>query len=186
MPIVNPTNGSTSILELIENRTFTAQANVDFALDGLIDFTVIIAEIVSLIPATNDVQIGAQISTGGVFAASNYINSGPITPLTGQAASALGGTNRFQFTGTAANYRASNGSHLTGEFKLYGPYRTSLLKRAIWQTNFTSQNGTFGNINVNGGGRCDQFTTAVDGIRFAADSGNISGQIALYGIRGNA
>ncbi len=157
-----------------------ASATIDFtaAIDATYDTYVV--KVNYLLPATNATTLWLRLRSGGVFrnSASDY----------GWATVSLGGNGSSngdsEIEATLSGYLSNTSTKgLSGLFYLSDPSSTVAHKLVYGNGSFSATGATIG-YNLSMGGVLIGVTTAVDGIRFMMNSGNItSGKFDLYGIK---
>jgi hypothetical protein len=173
--------------DLITTSTASSSSTIDFT--GL-SSTYKIYKVVffGVYPATNGVQFGMRVGTGGTptyDTGNNYqwlIDIAQGTTTTGASVLATGdasGNGIYTMNGTisnSANYR------IMGEFTIYDPAQTSNFHQIDYKAaNLNSSNPI---ILVVNGSAWYKSTTAITALRFFMSSGNITaGTFKLYGIR---
>lgn len=171
--------GSGSWIHLA-TATAAASATIDFtaAIDATYDTYVV--KVNYLLPATNATTLWIRLRSGGVFrnSASDY----------GWATVSLGGNGSSngdsEIEATLSGYLSNTSTKgLSGLFYLSDPSNTTNHKLVYGNGSFSATGATIG-YNLSMGGVLIGVTTAVDGIRFMMNSGNItSGKFDLYGIK---
>jgi len=164
----------------LATATAAASATIDFtaAIDATYDTYVV--KVNYLLPATNATTLWMRLRSGGVFrnSASDY----------GWATVSLGGNGSSngdsEIEATLSGYLSNTSTKgLSGLFYLSNPSNTTNHKLVYGNGSFSATGATIG-YNLSMGGVLIGVTTAVDGIRFMMDSGNItSGRFDLYGIK---
>lgn len=138
-----------------------------------------VIDMVSLVPATDGASFGLQYRIGGSYITANY-RWGANQP-TENASGNSGGSGQSLIGVLPATGNAS-GESASGLVRIYNPLSASLYKLATFQGNCTSTTTT--HIATHGGGFYSAATTALDGARIIASSGNItSGAAHLYGVK---
>jgi len=180
----DPNNPLTSGLTLIETIVASNQATVDFTgLSSVFTNYFIIGS--NIVPVNNDVEFNTQLSVSSTFQTSGYTYGGY----------SQGGGSTIQSEGsdlaneigmairTIAGDSVNNGTGEAVDFNLYlinpsnASFKTNVFGQCSWQDNDTRA------FARNYSGILDS-ASAVDGIRFLFESGNISsGTFNLYGIK---
>jgi hypothetical protein len=165
--------------------TISSAASVEFTTAGWFDGTYkeLIFKFIDILPATDSVNLTLTASTDGgstYLAGTNYDSSGigrnaavsTVTVNTGGVASMTICANTS--IGNAAN------EHYSGSLSLFDPSSANH-KSVVYACSYKVPAGD--SISFNGAGRI-LTTSAVDAIKFAMSSGNISsGEILVYGVR---
>lgn len=134
--------------------------------------------------ATDAVYLGVQFSVNGgsAYISANYIGSVTQTSSLDGVAGQIGPTDRIAISSNAAGWGISNASTNTyrGTIILKNPSNSTRYKSLeIDRVSYDNASGNF--VNLNGSGRYEGATTAVNAIRFFPSSGNISGTIRTRG-----
>jgi hypothetical protein len=177
---------STPALILLDTKTASASATLDFTSSINSTYDEYVFELVDLVPATNAVQLLMRTSTnaGSSFDAGANDYAYGLTVLastTGATAvvSSGAGASSIALTTTGAIGNASTDS-VSGRVTIYGPSGASRYKKILVQT---MANTAADGYTATG---CAYRVAAadIDAVRFLMSSGNIaSGAIRMYGVR---
>jgi hypothetical protein len=178
--------GGTGALILLEAHTASSSAELDFTSCITSSYDVYQVEIVSLIPATNNIDIILEFSTNGGssydtisghYGWTSYIWRAGASAVEGSAS-----TPNISLTSAISQVpNAAGQGGVMGDFKIYNPLSGTAFTRmkGIIDYEATSLSSDLGNIIV---GSYLQ-TTAVNAFRIRATSGNLaSGTVRVYGI----
>ena len=178
-----PTWGASSPWVLLETQTASTSATIDFT-SGIDDtYTCYAIQITDLLPATDIVDILMTLSVDG---GSNYLSSNYAHYT------ATGKANSATLTGEASNGDTSipltsdpmgnaAGESLSGLIYISNPASTARYKIINYHIGYFSSSPLL--FYYSGSATYQGATTAINAIRFAASSGNItSGTFKLYGI----
>jgi hypothetical protein len=164
---------------LLSTKTASASATIDFTgIDGTFtNYKIILTDYT---PSTNNADLTIRLSQSAAFnSGANYTSAAPFaqnSSATGVLAVTAG--TAFLVMSTTTN---AAGDSLSGEFLLLNPAGAVVKKMTQWQV---LRNNAGAITAATGGGVFTLNTTAIDGIRFLASSGNIAtGTFKLYGIR---
>jgi len=179
--------GSQASLVLIQTQTASSSAQIDFT-TGLDDtYDAFVFHLSNVIPATDDVELWIRAGTGAgpTYQTANYRWAVGMTSNGGSAihaGSAAGSS--IVLTSNAASDSIGNAA---GEAGWDGVVRFSnpdgsVYKMFSFNGAYTRADGSI--IPVAGAGAYVGATSAITGVRFMMETGNIaSGRISLYGVR---
>lgn len=170
-----------SRIALIETKTASSSASLAFTA-GFGNFTTYIIKIRTLVPATNAVALNMTWSTdgGSSYLASNYLWSQyQFTSSGGRNYGASGAASLIQITNSSGTLSTTAGRDFNGDIVLYNLGGTRCPTCTLHASHYNSSAVADGII----GGGMNTTTTAINAIKFAMSSGNItSGTITLYGL----
>jgi len=171
-------------LVLLEQKMASSSASLDFTGCISSDYDDYLIEIVSLIPATNDVTFHLRFSTdgGATFdSGSNYTGGAFRASRAGWAYADVGGTSINLSGGPGTHVNTSTKPFLSS-FRILNPQSTSLHKRVLGQT--SAYDGTANPDVTTHWTATYQSVSVVNAFRIFASSGNLaSGTIRVYGFR---
>ena len=196
--IRNVTSISGAAQSLTHIKTLTASSSatlsfVDGSSDVVFDSTypIYLFKFYNIHPASDaeNFQFNASADTGSnynvtktttAFYAFHQASNGT-TSLTYSTGSDLAqGTGFFKIMTTLGNDNEGSGC---GELYLFAPSSTTFVKHFMSDCNNWHSNNSNSTVNWRAAGYCNT-TTAIDGVQFKMDSGNIdAGTIKLYGIK---
>ena len=191
--ITSAPNVGSGNITLIKTITASSDSTISFvhgSSDVVLDNTypIYLFKLINIHPGTDNVHLQVNFSTNS---GSNYNVTKTTTSFVayhqedGGAASLLyaAGRDLAQSTGVqniAGSVGNDNDQSISGELFLFSPSSTTFVKHFICKTSYTEASNQAWTQNV--AGYCNT-TTAIDGVQFSFDSGNIdSGVIKLYGI----
>ena len=162
----------------------SSAASVEFTTAGWFDGTYekIIFLFHNVLPVTNSVNFLLTASTDGgssYLAGTNYQFATQVRNAGGSGGNAQStGSSQIQLNGSDTIGNATN-EFVTGELSLFNPL-LSAYKRCTYHVTAGATTGNL--LNITGGGEI-KTTSAVNAIKFAMSSGNISsGEILVYGV----
>lgn len=166
---------------LLAEYTASASASIDVTSIITSIWDVYVIDLVSIIPATDNVDLIALASTNNGSSwdsASNYAFFYELHPGSGSFSSGVStSTTSFPIAGNLENTTADGG--LSGDFKFFNPMNASSYKSALG--NFVFAHESFGVTRTTRWYRYNSIT-AVNALQFKMTSGNIaSGKIRVYG-----
>lgn len=177
-----PTGGGSVLLE---QHTASSSATLDYTTSITSTYDEYLIELVSLVPATNNVDLYLRFSTdGGSTYDTSNLYSATIWAYTSSSSAASGAaygspTSQIPMRSNAEISNTSTGG-ISGQLRLFSPLSTALYKWVSGQCVFFSGSSTVLGVQTNG---VYKSTTAVNAFRFLFSSGNIaSGTIRVYGI----
>jgi len=177
-------SASTGSLVLLTSASASSQATVDFTSLSLSTYSALRIIGTQIKPVNNNVTLSMRYSTSGTFdTGSNYKsslfrNTDAATGTSGSSA----GTTSIAINSTAD--ALGNGTYNTLNFDLllYNPANTVQYHIATWHAGYYSTSSVL--VSAPGTALYTASVTAIDGVRFFMDSGNIStGLFYVYGIR---
>tara|TARA_R100001440_G_scaffold54794_1_gene74597 strand:+ start:1475 stop:2095 length:621 start_codon:yes stop_codon:yes gene_type:complete len=187
-----PNVGSTSIT-LIKTLDASSDANLSFvhgSSDVVLNDTypIYIFKLINIHPATNQANFTVNFRDGGssydatktttCFAAYHQEDAGDTDLLYASGRDLAQSSGVQNIAGSVGN---DNDQSISGELFLFNPYSNEFVKNFICRTSYAEASDQAWTQNVSG--YCNT-TTAIDGVQFSFDSGNIdSGTIKLYGIK---
>lgn len=168
-------------MQLLDVKTAVAQATVDFTVGINSTYDEFLIIITNMIAATDNTILTIRLSQSASFVsgAASYAYSA-IGQTDAGAPANIAASASATFIGLNAN--TSNAKPLSGEVRFYGIGSAGTQKTIRGDLVYQPSGGTL--AISSGAGAFIANTTAIDGIRFLMNSGNItSGNFALYGIR---
>jgi hypothetical protein len=174
---------------LISEQTASGSASISFTSGIDSTYPIYRFEFINIHPATDSANFEVNFRDGGTnydavktttaFFAFHQASNGS-TNLTYATASDLAqGTGFFKIMTTMGNDNQGSG---VGSLHLFNPSSTTFVKHFMSDCNNWHSNDSNATVNWRTAGYCNT-TTAIDGVQFKMDSGNIdSGTIKLYGI----
>lgn len=167
---------------LLEQHTASNSAQLDFTTAISSNYDEYLFELLNLVPASDPAQLHIRMAVGGVFdTGSNYAGVAGYyyTGGTGLSSSSSDSATAI----SAADTISSNANYgLSAKMRLISPGSTSVYKQVFGQVNWFVGSGVSKIIGDTFAG-VYRSTSAVNGVRFFFDSGNItSGIIRCYGI----
>lgn len=179
-PIVSSSGGRV----LLETQTASNSSSIDFTSNINSNYKKYEIEFINVIPQTDDVDLTLRVSTdgGSTFITSSdysYITYGMNSSVSTFYASNASATSRIKFTGD--NMGNSTGESCSGIVNIYNPADTTNYKNLTATVVKRSSLARFSQYEC--GGSYIGSVSAINGIRFLAESGNIaSGTFKLYGV----
>jgi hypothetical protein len=179
-------------MTLISSQTASGSASISFTSGIDSTYPIYKFEFINIHPANDSANFEVNFRDGGTnydavktttaFFAFHQASNGS-TNLTYATASDLGqGTGFFKIMTTMGNDNQGSG---VGSLHLFNPSSTTFVKHFMSDCNNWHSNDSNATVNWRTAGYCNT-TTAIDGVQFKMDSGNIdSGTIKLYGIKGD-
>jgi hypothetical protein len=179
-------------MTLISSQTASGSASISFTSGIDSTYPIYKFEFINMHPANDSANFEVNFRDGGTnydavktttaFFAFHQASNGS-TNLTYATASDLGqGTGFFKIMTTMGNDNQGSG---VGSLHLFNPSSTTFVKHFMSDCNNWHSNDSNATVNWRTAGYCNT-TTAIDGVQFKMDSGNIdSGTIKLYGIKGD-
>jgi hypothetical protein len=170
-------------LVLLETQSVAAAATLDAVAWYSSAYDEYLVELVNLIPATNLVNILLRVSTDAGVSYDSGANYQWAGFRSSKAASASAGATATTSIGLDASGTQSNSATtggLCGSFRLFNPGSTSLHKRIKGEISINDATAS-PDITVMLAGNYVS-TTAVNGLRVLASSGNLTGTMRIYGI----
>jgi hypothetical protein len=176
-------------MTLISSQTASGSASISFTSGIDSTYPIYRFEFINIHPATDSANFEVNFRDGGTnydavktttaFFAFHQASNGS-TNLTYATASDLAqGTGFFKIMTTMGNDNQGSG---VGSLHLFNPSSTTFVKHFMSDCNNWHSNDSNATVNWRTAGYCNT-TTAIDGVQFKMDSGNIdSGTIKLYGI----
>ena len=176
-------------LTFISKQTASSSATISFTSGIDSTYKEYLFTFKDIHPATNSANFQVNFRDGGTdydavktttaFFAFHQASNGS-TNLTYSTASDLAqGTGFFKIMTTLGNDNEGSGA---GTLRLFNPSGTTFVKHFISNCNNWHSNDSNATVNWNAAGYCNT-TSAIDGVQFKMDSGNIdAGDICLYGI----
>lgn len=172
---------------VIESQSPSGVSSVDFTTGIDSDHGSYIMELESVVPATDDEELFARVSTDGGSTwqsdASDYKYALKVHDSGGGSAQRNSdGDSKFSLTeiGVGNHVGSSSGEHLGGTLKMFSPNDSSLLTTFSFVIAYI--NGSNESVRVHGSATYATAET-VDGVQLFFDSGNIeSGSIKLLGV----
>lgn len=166
---------------LIQSQPASNSTTIDFTGKITSSFSTYLVKMSDIIPATNNANLllTFSVDNGANFLASNYKwTNKTSTSNAGNAASQSASDSSIRIADTLQN-GASNG--LCGDLQLYDMNNGTLVPKCYAMTTMMGS-GPVGVVTAMGG--MNTGVTAINAIRFAMSSGNItSGTFTLYGIQ---
>jgi len=167
-------------LQKLQTVTFSAATTADIG-EGFMDvgnFDQYIVEMNQIVVTTNSTNINFRLKLGGSFLTSNYNYLLMRGTSDNTVVSGRNGTTAVDIECCFNVSNASNSS-ASGQFLIYNA--AGSVRRNV---NFTTGWNTAGGINqsTGSGTGSNSNTTIIQGIRFLADAGTISGTLRLYGV----
>lgn len=137
-------------------------------------------------PETNDVDFHVTVSddNGSTYKATNYIGAFYVGNNSSSSAAVAISNNFIPMTGTGMANSANYG--WCGDVRLVNPASTTKRKRVRFEGDYrSSTGGGAGDETIKGSAYWDGGNGAINGIKFAAASGNLRAdtRIAMFGIR---
>lgn len=175
---------------LLEEEVAAAAATVDLTTGIDSDHDHYMVEIINLLPATDGADLRSRVSTNG---GSSFLNGASDYQWGVKGHSSLGAdmdssgaglVSEMILTGSAAGSGMDNaaGAGLSGFVWFFAPSSASRRKRFLWDLSYESNEaGTTPHVRISGVGAYVGATTAINAVRFLANSGNISGTFRLWG-----
>lgn len=174
--------GSGSVV-LLEQHTASSSAAIDFTSWYSSSYDHYRIDLVNLVPSVNGASLTLRYSTDGGStwdSVTNYLHSSQYSSDSGATGVVHSETESSAFVGGTISNTASAGG-LSGTVDLYAPGSSSAKKAFVSNLTFFANDGHYYLMQTGG---WYASTTAVDGIRFLMDSGNIdSGILRIYGIK---
>ncbi len=170
---------SAGALVLVEQHTASTSATLPFTTCFSATYDDYMIDLVQMVPATADVGITMQVSTGGgIFDTGNHYNWQAFAMVTGgSGANGSGSDTKIWLTVAQSN---QSSSAFSGSYHFFGP--GSALQKQITGTGLGMDTSASRIIGYSAGGQFTQ-TTAVDGFRILASSGDLtSGTVRCYGV----
>ncbi len=168
-------------LVLLQSQPASSSTTIDFTSKITSSFSTYLVKMKDIIPANNGDNLLLTFSTdnGSTFLASNYLWANKTgTSNAGNTATGSASDTTMQVASALQN-GSSNG--LDGDLQLYCMNSGSLVPKAYCMSVMMGS-GPVGTVIAMGG--MNSGTTAVNAIRFAMSTGNItSGTFTLYGIQ---
>jgi hypothetical protein len=187
--ITTPGSLAQGKMTLISEQTASGSASISFTSGIDSTYPIYKFEFINIHPATDSANFEVNFRDGGTnydavktttaFFAFHQASNGS-TNLTYATASDLAqGTGFFKIMTTMGNDNQGSG---VGSLHLFNPSSTTFVKHFMSDCNNWHSNDSNATVNWRTAGYCNT-TTAIDGVQFKMDSGNIdSGTIKLYGI----
>ena len=192
---VTSISGAAQSLTHIKTLTASSSATLSFvngSSDVVLDYTypIYMFKFIGIHPATDSANFQVNFrdedtdydatKTTTAFYAFHQASNGT-TSLTYSTGSDLAqGTGFFKIMTTLGNDNEGSGC---GELYLFAPSSTTFVKHFMSDCNNWHSNNSNSTVNWRAAGYCNT-TTAIDGVQFKMDSGNIdAGTIKLYGIK---
>ena len=193
---ITSTGLTTGVMTLIKEQTASASATISFV-DGTSDvvldstYPIYLFKFINVHAGSDDVFItfGGRdgstaydaVKTTTAFFAFHQATTSVSTNLAYSTASDLAqSTAFFKIMTTLGNDNEGSGC---GELHLFAPSSTTFVKHFFSNCNNWHSNNSNSTANWRAAGYCNT-TTAIDGVQFKMDSGNIdAGVIKLYGIK---
>ncbi|MEI6183901.1 MAG: hypothetical protein WCP65_00120 [Bacteroidota bacterium] len=177
-------SATTGSLVLLTSASASSQATVDFTSLSLSTYSALRIIGTQIKPVNNNVTLSMRYSTAGTFdTGSNYKsslfrNTDVASGLSGSTA----GTTSIAINSTSDPLGNSTYNTLNFDLLLYNPANTVQYHMATWHAVYYSQSSAL--LSAPGSALYTASVTAIDGVRFFMDSGNIStGLFYVYGIR---
>ena len=179
---------TTGAMVLISEQTASSSASVEFTTGIDSTYPIYKFEFINCHPSVDNSAFQFNLSTDGgsnynVTKTTTYFfalhkEDGTLNNFTySNGADLAQGTGNQQI---AQNIGADNDQSMSGSLTLFNPSSTTFVKHYLSQTNTNELNNASVNVFSAGYGNT---TSAVNGIKFQMDSGNIdSGDILLYGV----
>ena len=177
--------GSGALGVFLQKQDASASATLDFAAWYSATYDEYLIEFVSLVMATNSVNLlwRASTDTGSTYdSGTNYAYDNFVFRSGGSATGGGAGQTAIlvNYSGTTINNGTAAQASISGWMRLYSPANTSLYKLVEGMTTYLDSGG-FRVANMFRGAY--ESTTAMDGFRVLASSGNItSGSVRVYGV----
>ena len=133
-------------------------------------------------PATNNVNLTAQISTGSGFLTTGYLYQ--TWRFTSSASAASGSTSDSVWSLSSSGDMIINtaAQGLSGQMSIIGTSSTVATKRMVYNSYYSA--ASTADLTAVGSGTVSTNSAVIDGVRFQMSSGNISsGKFYLYGIK---
>ena len=184
------TSGLTGSMTLISTQNASSSSTISFTSGIDSTYKEYVFKFIDIHPATNSANFQVNFRDGGsdydatktttCFFVFHQASNGS-TNLTYSTASDLAqGTGFFKIMTTLGNDNEGSGS---GTLHLFDPSSTTFVKHFMSDCNNWHSNDSNATVNWRAAGYCNT-TTAIDGVQFKMDSGNIdSGTIKMYGIK---
>ena len=166
---------SVGVFTRIASSTASSSASIAFT-DLTTAYSTLLVIFTNVVPATNAVNFDMTFSTdnGSTYLSSAYFWRGYQVQTSGEGSSGSGGSTEIRLTHTTGTLLNTAGRGYSGHLYLYGSNTAAPL--------YATGMAVYGSAPVFFGGGITG-TTAVNAIKFAMSSGNIStGTITLYGL----
>ena len=171
-------------ISLISTQTASSSASLSFTAGISANFTSYLIKIRNLVPATTSTQILMTWSTNGgsSYLATNYLysnfqNDSGATRTYGKSA---GTTTSIPIT--LATVSTTAGRDVNSDIILYGLNSATFVPKCMFHSTYYNSAATPLAVQIIGGGM-NSGVAAVNAVKFAMSSGNISsGTISLYGL----
>jgi hypothetical protein len=168
---------------MLETKTASSSADITLDTDFTIEFSCYSVREDNIAPATDNVELRAEVEVSGGFQTSSYSNSLQAYAANGTELFGSGTSDaaiRLNNSGTAGVGNAA-GEDYSGELTICNPTNTGGYIRADHKGGYRGTTGTL--VSVYGHGYYGG-SGAVTRLKFKMSSGNIaSGTFKLYGIR---
>ena len=186
-----PSGVSGSSLVLISTQTASSSATIDFTSGIDSTYKEYIFKFTDIHPATDNVQFSFQANVSGGSGFNETITSTFFTAYHNEADDNTGVTyagsydlaQSTSFKSLTYQIGNDNDHSSNGTLHLFDPSNTTFVKHFIANSHAMVDDGGLQNTNFFVAGYCNT-TTAIDGVQFKFDSGNIdAGTFKLYGIK---
>ena len=177
-------------MNLISEQTASGSASIEFTSGIDSTYPIYKFEFINMHPATDGVEFTVNFRDGGslydaIKTSSLFISyhteDDTQTALSYNTVNDLAQSTGFQ--NIMVDMSSNNDASGSGEMYLFNPSSTTFVKHFLIRTNYMHNSPQ--TITYNLAGYCNT-TTAIDGVQFKMNSGNIdSGTIKLYGISGS-
>ena len=174
---------------LISEQTASGSASISFTSGIDSTYPIYRFEFINIHPATDSANFEVNFRDGGTnydavktttaFFAFHQASNGSTNLAYSTASDLAQGTGFFKIMTTMGNDNQGSG---VGSLHLFNPSSTTFVKHFMSDCNNWHSNDSNATVNWRTAGYCNT-TTAIDGVQFKMDSGNIdAGQILLFGV----
>jgi hypothetical protein len=180
-----PGGGGGGDFVLIDSKTASSSATLDFTSDITSTYDIYQLEIVDLVPATNgvDINLVVSVNNGSTYDTTSGHYQWASWRWIFNAAASAGSASDTKITlgsGTAELQNNAALAGLGGTYKIFNPLNGSASTRIVGSAGFI--NATPEDVGVSQAGNYNQ-AAAVNAFRILASSGNLaSGVVRLYGL----